>query len=164
MTAIRAGSLSDLQQVYRLNCEVFPEAWSYDGMALALADDYQLLVAEMIDATTPRFAGYLLSRDVVDETHIMQVAVRPEFRRQGIARQLTLALCALKEAEGLLAMLLEVRASNMPARLLYASLGFHEVGFRADYYTPAAGETEREDAILMSMPLGEAPLPHPIRR
>ncbi|HXH72714.1 MAG TPA: ribosomal protein S18-alanine N-acetyltransferase [Mariprofundaceae bacterium] len=164
MARIRTGSLSDLEQVYRLNREVFPEAWSYDGLALALADDYLLLVAETAGEEGYNFAGYLLSHDVIDETHVMQVAVRPEFRRQGIARELTLALCALKSVDGIQTVLLEVRASNLPARHLYASLGFHEIGFRPRYYIPAPGQSEREDAILMSMPLGESPIRYQISR
>jgi len=151
--AIRAGSLSELNEVYRLNLEVFPEAWSYDGLAMALADNYLLLVAEIVTESDRKFAGYLLCHDVLDETHIMQVAVKPAFRRQGIARQLTLALCAMKEAEKVTTVLLEVRASNMPARRFYVSLGFIEIGMRPRYYVPAPGSDEREDAILMCLPL-----------
>jgi len=153
VVAIRAGSLSDLNEVYRLNLEVFPEAWSYDGMAMALADHYLLLIAEIVNESDRQFAGYLLCHDVVDETHIMQVAVKPDFRRMGIARRLTLSLCAMKEAENVQSVLLEVRASNMPARRFYLSLGFVEIGLRPRYYVPAPGSDEREDAILMCLTL-----------
>ena len=139
----RDGGVDDLDAVYRLNCEVFPECWTRKGLSDALADCYQFLIC--MDGE--RLAGYLLSRDVLDEVHIMQVAVAPEYRRQGIAEQLSRNLLMTKR--GML-LLLEVRASNRAAQSLYEKLGFVHSGVRKAYYVPQHEGEVREDAVLMN--------------
>ncbi len=80
---------------------------------------------------------------VIDgDAHVMNLAVAPRRRRQGLASRLLLAL--IDEALGLGAshLTLELRASNEPARLLYERFGFTPVGVRPRYY----GD---EDALVM---------------
>jgi ribosomal-protein-alanine N-acetyltransferase len=71
--------------------------------------------------------------------------VRPAARRRGIGRALTLSLCAEARERDLAFLTLEVRESNLPARRLYESCGFADVGVRKNYY-----EKPREDAVLMT--------------
>ena len=139
----RDGGAGDLDAVYQLNCEVFPECWTRKGLSDALANCYQFLICMDGD----RLAGYLLSRDVLDEVHIMQIAVDPEYRRQGIAEQLSKNLLAAKQGRTLM---LEVRASNLPAQALYEKLGFIHSGIRKGYYVPRKAGDPREDAVLMN--------------
>ena len=139
----RDGGAGDLDAVYQLNCEVFPECWTRKGLSDALANCYQFLICMDGD----RLAGYLLSRDVLDEVHIMQIAVDPEYRRQGIAEQLSKNLLAAKQGRTLM---LEVRASNIPAQALYEKLGFIHSGIRKGYYVPQKAGDPREDAVLMN--------------
>lgn len=83
---------------------------------------------------------------IVDEAHIATLAVHPKLRRQGIARKL---LCvALKDASesGMLSALLEVRAGNIAAQVLYRKFGFDVVGRRPRYY-----QDNYEDALLMTL-------------
>ena len=138
----REGNAADLDAVYRLNCEVFPESWSLEGLRDALQGGYELLLCMDGD----RLAGYLLSHDVLDEVHIMQVAVAPPYHRQGIAEQLSRNLLAAKQG---MALLLEVRASNLAAQALYEKLGFVHSGLRKAYYVPKHEGEPREDAVLM---------------
>jgi len=138
----RSGTADDLPAVFELNRESFAESWSLEGLEKALAAGYELLLCmdgEML-------AGYLLSHDVLDEVHIMQIAVARSYQRRGIAEQLSRQLIAAKAGRTLL---LEVRASNTAAQSLYAKLGFAHSGLRRGYYVPRGGGDEREDAVLM---------------
>ena len=92
-----------------------------------------------------RTAGYVGCQTVLDEGYITNVAVSPDYRRQGIARALIEALLAKARENGLAFVTLEVRESNLAARRLYEKNGFEIVGKRKNYY-----EKPAEDAILMS--------------
>ena len=86
-------------------------------------------------------AGFVVSRTLAaGESEILNVAVAPEFRRQGVARALVGALLA--DWEGVL--FLEVRASNVAAQEFYKSLNFQHVTTRLEYY-----EKPSEPAIVM---------------
>ena len=91
-----------------------------------------------------RTAGYVGCQTVLDEGYITNVAVSPDFRRQGIARALILALIGELRKRGSRCLTLEVRASNDPARALYESLGFAHVGTRRNYY-----QNPKEDALIL---------------
>jgi ribosomal-protein-alanine N-acetyltransferase len=95
-------------------------------------------------ASTHRVAGYMGFWKAVDEAHITNMAVRPEYRRQGLAR--TLAQSVLKQARelGCVRATLEVRPSNLAALSLYESLGFTGVALRPRYYVD-----NEEDALIM---------------
>jgi len=139
----RRGGADDLTVVHELNRLGLAESWSIEGLRQALKDGYDLLLC--LDGDT--LAGYLLSHDVIDEVHIMQVVVAPPFRRRGIAEALSRKLIASKAG---MVMLLEVRSSNHAAQALYEKLGFVRTGLRKRYYVPDREGGEREDAVLMS--------------
>ena len=84
---------------------------------------------------------------MVDEAHITTIGVHPDWRRQGIGRQLVLALADLAIAIGARRMTLEVRASNEAAQALYRDFGFEVAGRRPRYYTD-----DGEDALVMTTP------------
>lgn len=86
--------------------------------------------------------GYIGAYTVLGETDILTVAVDPAARRQGVGRRLLESLFEALSGQSSV-IYLEVRESNAPARALYASLGFSEVGRRRGYYKRPA-----EDAIL----------------
>ena len=73
------------------------------------------------------FAGIWL---MVDEAHVTTFSVHPDWRRQGIGRQLLLNLAELSVAIGARRMTLEVRASNLAAQALYRAFGFEVAGRR----------------------------------
>ena len=85
--------------------------------------------------------GYLAFEQIADEGSIIEVAVRPDHRRRGIARELIGE--ALKN-NSLQEIFLEVRESNAPALALYESLGFERIGVRKGYYS-----NPKEDAVNM---------------
>lgn len=75
---------------------------------------------------------------------MMNVAVHPDYRRQGIARLLVTELVAALAKKGVSSLALEVRASNAPAISLYEQLGFIQVGRRPNYY-----RNPKEDAYIL---------------
>jgi [ribosomal protein S18]-alanine N-acetyltransferase len=93
-----------------------------------------------------RLVGMLVLWMIVDEAHIASLATHPEFRRQGIAKQLLVEALDNAYAEGARTAFLEVRASNEAARRMYQKFGFEEVGRRERYY-----KDNNEDAILMTL-------------
>jgi len=153
---LRSGGACDLSAVFRLNQSVFDEAWSEGSLYAALESGFDLYVCE----DGGMLAGYILSQDILDEVHIMQVAVAKSYRRQGVATSLSRYLLRCKA--GMMIVLLEVRASNQAARKLYGRLGFCENGLRKGYYS-ADIHGLREDAVLMALPLQEAGMTQPDR-
>ena len=103
-----------------------------------------LLVAEQDGKT----AGYVGCQTVLDEGYITNVAVSPDFRRQGIARALIAELTAKAEENKLAFVTLEVRESNAPAIALYTGAGFAPVGKRKNFYS-----NPTENAVLMTISL-----------
>ncbi len=91
-----------------------------------------------------RLAGYVGSQTVLGEADMMNLAVDPDFRRQGIGEALVLRLVAELKSRGAYCLTLEVRASNEAAIGLYDKLGFAAVGRRRGYY-----EKPREDACIL---------------
>lgn len=83
--------------------------------------------------------GFLAVQEIADELEILQIAVRSDVQRQGIARRLLERLTPFSGA-----VFLEVRASNQPAKALYERYGFVEIGSRKGYY-----HSPLEDAIVM---------------
>ena len=82
---------------------------------------------------------------VADEGQITNVAVHPDYRRRGLAKQLITAFVDFAKAQDLSLLTLEVRESNAPAISLYESLGFTRVGKRKNYYEG------KETALLLTL-------------
>ena len=89
-----------------------------------------------------RVDAFLLYRRVVEETEILNLAVSPDARRQGVATALIRQLVESSAGD----VLLEVRSANVSARTLYGALGFAEEGVRKGYYREPA-----DDAILLRL-------------
>ena len=95
--------------------------------------------------------GYFVAMMVLDEVHLLNITVNPQFQQQGWARVLLDALNLWARGQNAQWVWLEVRQSNSRARNIYARQGFEEVGQRKNYYPTAEGP--RENAILMSLKL-----------
>lgn len=134
----------DLPAVLDIEVRAYPLPWSEGQLRQSLAGEHQVwgLRAE------GRLLAYLIWMQVLDELHILNVAVDPLHRRRGLARRLCTALIEQGRDSGAHHVFLEVRASNAGAQALYLDLGLCESGRRRNYYPAADG---REDAILMGM-------------
>lgn len=96
----------------------------------------------------PPVLGYAGFQVILDEGHIMTIAVHPEHRRRGLGTLLLLDLFEQAQKRGVQRLTLEVRVSNVAAQRLYEAFGFHLEGRRLHYYG------DGEDAlILWSEPL-----------
>jgi ribosomal-protein-alanine N-acetyltransferase len=92
--------------------------------------------------------GYLLSAGVDDVAEVLTIGVLPGSRRSGVARSLLQTALGAWRAAGIGEVFLEVRGGNLPARSLYRSLGWEEVGLRRGYYADGA------DAVVMRLEPG----------
>ena len=116
-------------------------AWSEKSIASELNNALSLWIVAVEDE---KILGYVGSQTVMGETDMMNVAVHPDYRKQGIATGLITELIgALKKQESH-CLTLEVRASNEPAKNLYQMLDFEEIGIRKNYY-----RNPREDALIL---------------
>ena len=94
-----------------------------------------------------RVDGFLLSWDVADEVHLLDLVVARASRRTGLGFALVEALLEHARERGARLVLLEVRRSNTAAQALYRKAGFVNDGERPAYYT------DGEDAVLMRVTL-----------
>lgn len=128
-------------QVAALERQCFADPWSEGSIASELDNPLSLwLVAEQDGAV----CGYVGSQTVLDETDMMNIAVRPDCRRQGIAAALIDELIVRLKERGSHILRLEVRVSNAPAIALYDSLGFTQLGLRKNYY-----RNPKENALIL---------------
>ena len=132
---------SHVTQVAELEKCCFSAPWSENSIASELRNPLSCWLAAEEDG---RVVGYVGSQSVMGEADMMNIAVDPAFRRQGIARKLVLGLVEALSRRDVTSLTLEVRASNEPAKALYASLGFAQVGRRPNYY-----RNPREDALIL---------------
>ena len=130
-----------VSQVAALEAICFRDPWSEKSVASELTNPLSLWLVAL---DGDRVAGYVGSQSVQGESDMMNVAVHPDSRRQGIAEQLCLALVEALKEKGNHCLTLEVRASNDPAKALYEKLGFTQVGLRKNYY-----RNPKEDACIL---------------
>ncbi len=133
---VRKATEEDLQELLRIQRASTPQAaeWSVGALLEGLAG---CLAAHQSD----RLVGFLLFREIASiEWEILNLAVDPAVRRQGVASRLIEELFRLADGD----VFLEVRESNQAARALYACWGFSEQGLRRGYYHRPV-----EDAVVM---------------
>ncbi len=141
--------------VRRMKVEDVPAAHEIDRLSFTLPWPERSFRFEVTDNPASRcwvadlggrLVGTLILWKIVDEAHIASLATHPEFRRQGIAKQLLVIALEDAYAEGVRSALLEVRTGNKAAQTLYRKFGFEEVGQRERYY-----KDNNEDAVLMTL-------------
>lgn len=134
---------TQLEQIEKIEQQCFSCPWTLDQLRSQLSDERHVFLAAV--AENGAVLGYVGMMFVLDEGYISNVAVAPDFRRQGVADALISALMTRAEELNLAFVTLEVRAGNEPAKALYAKHGFVPVGRRKNYY-----DLPKEDAILMT--------------
>ena len=140
---LRRLSIHDLDAIVAIENAVYPTPWSRSMFAGELAKPSSLSLGAF-DAEAGGLVAYLIVSRYVDAWHIMNVAVHPEYRRQGVASRLLDELFELTSGDPRRGYTLEVRVSNATAIALYERFGFEPSGVRRGYYTD-----NREDALIM---------------
>ena len=129
----------------------YGEAWNRRQVSfmLSIGNGHCLLLDEhgRVPAEGAPAAGFILSRQAVEEEELLLIAVVPEFRRRGIASALIENLVADARSRRVKRLFLEMREGN-PAEMLYRKHGFAPVGRRPNYYSH--GEVTGIDAITFA--------------
>jgi ribosomal-protein-alanine N-acetyltransferase len=148
---IRRAGLADVAAIWAIERVSFPNPWSRWSFLgeLGLRNSHTLVAGPPPPQAWQTW-GYLIFWVVLEEMHILNLAVHPEHRRRGIARRLLAEGLAQARALGAELAWLEVRPSNLAARALYQSFGFKEVGRRLHYY-----DDTKEDALLLTLEWGK---------
>jgi [ribosomal protein S18]-alanine N-acetyltransferase len=141
--AIGRASQADLDAVMEIERLSFVTPWARQAFADELERPWARL--ELLrEGPGGRALGFCNYWQVADELHILNVAVHPDFRKQGYASALVRHILEVARRDKARVVMLEVRVSNHGARSLYRKLGFREVGMRPKYYADNG-----EDAVLM---------------
>ena len=138
---VRPMRLEDLPTVMEIDRQCLPTPWSEATWREELRSPFSLYLV-LVEGDV--VSGHIGVKLVVDEMHIMTIAVRPEHRRKAFARALIKAVRV--DQPHARRVYLEVRPSNLAARSLYDSLDFVQTGVRPGYY----GD---EDALLLTLNL-----------
>lgn len=140
--AVRAMTTADVPAVIAIERAAYGHGWAPSTFERELTTNgmARYLVLER-EGELVGFAGAWL---MVDQAHVVTVAVLPDARRRGYGRLLLHELLALSQREGMTDATLEVRPSNAAARELYREYGFYEVGERKRYYG------DGEDALVLT--------------
>ena len=145
---IRQAKLYDVPAMARIERDSFEAPWSADEITRDVTAGGNVYVA--VALADEERAGYAEIRMIAGEGQIYNIAIAPEFRREGIGEALLRHLIDKADADGCKLVTLEVRSGNEAAMELYKKLGFREVGRRKGYYAKGG-----EDAVLMDLDLGK---------
>jgi ribosomal-protein-alanine N-acetyltransferase len=138
---------ADLNQVMRIEIDVYPFPWTRGNFEDALRAGYTAWATMHGPGSMIAYAVAMLA---VDEAHLLNLSVARPFQRQGYGWRMLEWIAQCTRDYGARSLLLEVRPSNEPALRLYQRYGFERIGVRPGYY-PAVGG--REDAVVMRVPL-----------
>lgn len=132
----------DVTRVHAIESASFQTPWSEEAFHKELTENTLAvyLVLELDDEIIG-FGGMWL---IMDEIHITNIAIAPEYRRKGYGEKLVEAMVNYGVENGFKHMTLEVRVSNAPAIALYEKYGFKGFGIRPKYYIDTG-----EDALVM---------------
>lgn len=135
MTAEHVAQIAELEK------QCFSSPWSEKSVSGELTNPLSLWI---VAVENNRVVGYVGSQSVLGEADMMNVAVAPEYRRQGVANALIIELISQLTSRDVRSLTLEVRASNVPAIALYEKMDFVHVGRRPNYYS-----SPKEDALIL---------------
>lgn len=136
----------DLPGVFEVEKNAFPIPWPISSFEEELNN---ILSTYLVAKVDDKIVGYIGVMFVIDECHILNIAVDTNYRKMGIATKLVTEVFKYCKAHKTTYMMLEVRVTNIPAQKLYSKLGFKDEVLRKDYYRNPDGT--REDALVMSL-------------
>ena len=141
---IRKMTVEDIPAVVALDQASFSLPWPERSFRFELTQNEASRC--WVAVADGRVVGMIVNWLLVDEAHVATLAVHPEYRRRGIARDLLAHSLRSMVGEGAVSSFLEVRESNVAARAMYRKFGYEDTGRRKAYY-----KDNNEDAILMTL-------------
>jgi ribosomal-protein-alanine N-acetyltransferase len=134
----------DIEGVLEVEVASFTTPWSKGAFESEVYDNELTHYLVIVDTESKQVIGYAGMWIIVDEAHVTNVAILPDYRGRGLGEKLLRCLMSKAKERGATSMTLEVRRSNNEAKGLYTKLGFTARGVRPGYYTDT-----KEDAIIM---------------
>ncbi|MDD4722392.1 MAG: ribosomal protein S18-alanine N-acetyltransferase [Acidaminococcaceae bacterium] len=138
---IRRMTAADIPLVITLTKDLFKDEWSQETWLTEVNNSISCYTVLELNEQIIVYAGDWL---VAGEAQVVRVAVASKFQGQGLGDLLVADMIERAMDEGALAMSLEVRESNKPARKVYEKNGFVESGIRPNYY-----QDDHENAVIM---------------
>ncbi len=144
--SLRPMVADDLAAVQAVECAAYAHPWSHAVFQDCLRVGYCCWIGAM----GQEIVSHGIMSVAVGECHIFNLCVHPQWQGRGLGRRMLRHLLSLAIKRRADTAFLEVRASNVGARALYASEGFCEIGIRHSYYPAGKG---REDAAVLAREL-----------
>jgi ribosomal-protein-alanine N-acetyltransferase len=138
---LREMQATDIPEVIEIERMSFTTPWSENAF---LKEIHKLYSLTRVAVLGDKVIGYICANYIMDEGHIMNLAVHHNFRRRGIGTKLVEEILDKLKENDCRYIYLEVRFSNLRARNFYERFGFRVAGIRRNYYTSPV-----EDAALM---------------
>jgi len=138
----RKMRLADLERIMEIEHHSFTLPWSQEAFQAELTSNH--FAHYLVAIENDYVVGYAGMWVIIDEAHITNIAVHPDWRGRKYGDALMRAMMAHAMAHGAERMTLEVRVSNAIAQKLYEKMGFVSHGIRKGYYTD-----NNEDAMIM---------------
>ncbi|XXM71993.1 ribosomal protein S18-alanine N-acetyltransferase [Lysinibacillus sphaericus] len=139
---IRFMTVDDLDAVMEIEHRSFSIPWTREAFYNEIEQNH--LSTYLVVEDGECIAGYCGVWLVMDEAHITNVAVLPDYRGKGLGEALMKRIMEIAKEVGARVMTLEVRVSNEAAKGLYRKMGFQDGGIRKRYYSD-----NQEDALVM---------------
>lgn len=141
---VRSMTVDDLRQVIEIENICHPTPWQISSFEYEIGNRDAILKVAVLGTTV---IGFICVRTILDETHLMNIAVIRSFRSRGVGELLlNTVIDELRRSGSDAGLTLEVRESNLAALRLYEKAGFVESGRRTNYY-----RRPQEDAVIMKM-------------
>ncbi len=137
--------VDDLPEVLAIETTSFKTPWSE---TLFRNEIFKSIAVSRVAKINGKVVGYLCANLIIDEGHILNLAVHPHYRRLGAASHMIKEMIDVMRENRCGSIFLEVRASNEEARKMYERFGFSLLGTRKNYYVSPV-----EDAVVMALRL-----------
>ncbi len=136
----------DLDTILTIDRAAFKRPWQRKSFVAELAhkDAFGYVVRNKLNQKSSEVIAYVFVRVILNEMHIMRIAVAASFQTKGVATRMLRQCFTLAQQKQLDAVYIEVRPGNTSATALYRKAGFQSLGTRPNYY-PETGE----DALVM---------------
>ena len=132
----------DIDSILEIEKEAFTTPWSRDAFLTEINEN--MLAYYLVAEVNEKVVGYGGIWLILNEGHITNIAVKEEYRGNGIGNHILEGLICYCMKNSIDSMTLEVRESNLIAQNLYKKYGFVSSGKRPKYYSD-----DGEDAIIM---------------